>query len=339
LNRLSSFILPVLALCLTLCAAADAQTRPADAPPARIVERQAILVTFGPGDAIWERFGHNLIWVRDARNGFDACYNWGLFDFDEPGFIRKFIAGDMTYSMDAFQPLPSLNEYRRQNRTVRLQRLDLTDAQLEDLIARCETNRLPENRYYAYNYFTQNCSTMVRDMIDVVAGGALSSDLKNRPADSGLTYRQQTMRAASDDLWLSLGMDLLMGPGGDRPLTAWEECFLPSRLADYATPVVRVELPPLWNADRPPEPKTPPKRTGEMAVAGCFLAFILLIAGLGNRRWTRATAVLLAALWMAFSGVAAVLMLYLWGFTRHVAAHANWNLLQFSLLSGIALLC
>src|SRR5690242_3652337 len=42
-------------------------------------------VTFGPGEAVWEKFGHNMLWIHNpqAPSGFvDVAYNWGMFDFD-----------------------------------------------------------------------------------------------------------------------------------------------------------------------------------------------------------------------------------------------------------------
>ena len=41
------------------------------------------LVTVGPGDEVWERFGHNAVRVLDTRSGRDVSYNWGIFDFQQ----------------------------------------------------------------------------------------------------------------------------------------------------------------------------------------------------------------------------------------------------------------
>ncbi len=34
------------------------------------------LLTIGWGDVVWERFGHNAIWIRDRTSGTDITYNW-----------------------------------------------------------------------------------------------------------------------------------------------------------------------------------------------------------------------------------------------------------------------
>src|SRR6476469_9345789 len=52
------------------------------------------LLTFGWGDEVWEKFGHNAIWIHDASTGTDTTYNWGMFSFDEPHFLSRFLTGD-----------------------------------------------------------------------------------------------------------------------------------------------------------------------------------------------------------------------------------------------------
>ena len=39
-------------------------------------ELTVTLVTFGIGEAVWERFGHNALWIHDAKAGTDIAYNW-----------------------------------------------------------------------------------------------------------------------------------------------------------------------------------------------------------------------------------------------------------------------
>src|SRR3954470_3888989 len=60
------------------------------------------LLTFGWGDVAWERFGHNAIWIRDRARGTDITYNWGMFDFNQPHFVWRFVTGDTKYWMQAF---------------------------------------------------------------------------------------------------------------------------------------------------------------------------------------------------------------------------------------------
>jgi hypothetical protein len=47
------------------------------------------LVTYGPGEIYWQRFGHNGIWIRDEGLGLDHVFNFGFFDFEQEGFTRQ----------------------------------------------------------------------------------------------------------------------------------------------------------------------------------------------------------------------------------------------------------
>ena len=129
------------------------------------------LVTAGPGDEAWERYGHNAIRVLDTRTGRDVSYNWGIFDFDQVGFIPRFLQGRMLYRMAAFPTAAMVDVYAQANREVVLQELDLTPAQKLDLRDLADTNARPENREYMYQYFSDNCSTRVRDALDQELAG------------------------------------------------------------------------------------------------------------------------------------------------------------------------
>jgi hypothetical protein len=36
------------------------------------------LISYGPGEIYWQRYGHNAIWVRDADLGLDHVFNFGF---------------------------------------------------------------------------------------------------------------------------------------------------------------------------------------------------------------------------------------------------------------------
>ncbi|MFN8581608.1 MAG: DUF4105 domain-containing protein [Gemmatimonadaceae bacterium] len=76
-----------------------------------------------------EKFGHNAIGVRDARTGVDIVYNWGMFSFDQPGFIPRFLRGLMNYWMAPFEASQTVLAYISFNRTITIQELNLTPAE------------------------------------------------------------------------------------------------------------------------------------------------------------------------------------------------------------------
>ncbi len=189
------------------------------------------LLTAGPGDAVWERYGHNALRVLDTSTGRDISYNWGIFSFGEPvQFIVRFLQGRMVYMMAPFDTEAMLAAYEKDNREVVLQELDLTPSEKITLQNFAENNALPENRDYYYQYFRDNCSTRVRDALDMVLKGELNKAFGKTP--TGTSYRWHTKRLTQANPLVYTGMDALLGPATDRELTIWDELFLPLSLRD-----------------------------------------------------------------------------------------------------------
>jgi hypothetical protein len=187
------------------------------------------LLTIDWGEEIWSRFGHNAIRVRDRRSGFDMSYNWGMFDFDQPGFLRRFLTGDTKYWMEGFPTTLMVEAYQRQGRAVREQQLAMGAGARGALLAFLEWNALEENKYYRYDYYRDNCSTRARDALDRVLGGALRRALEPMPTTS--SWRSSTERLTASVPWAYAGISVALGRNADRPLSAWDEAFLPVRLA------------------------------------------------------------------------------------------------------------
>jgi hypothetical protein len=303
-------------------------------------ELTVYLMTFGPGDAIWEPFGHNGIRIQDARAGTDITYHWGVFDFNQVDFIPRFLEGNMLYSMGGGRTAPMLDAYRELNRSIWVQELNLTPAQRLELERLIEANLLdPE---YAYDYFVSNCSTVVRDYLDRVTEGALSA-VANDPDE---TYRYHTRRLTQHNPLYWGGIDLLLGNPGSRPITRWEALFVPMELRDEVrrveiqgadgrpVPLVASEVE-LFTADRDPEPAQPSRFVLFWPVLGFGLAVLLLLAahaasaGLGVGR---AGFAVLGTLWSLLAGaIGTILVLVL--FTEHVWMYWNENILQFTPVS------
>jgi hypothetical protein len=54
------------------------------------------VLTFGPGDHPFFKFGHNAILIHQPQDA-GAVFNFGTFAFDTPGLIRKFLRGRLHY--------------------------------------------------------------------------------------------------------------------------------------------------------------------------------------------------------------------------------------------------
>jgi hypothetical protein len=223
--RPSSRLLPLLALTAVLSWLI--------APAAQA--REAWLVTYGPGQEVWERFGHNAIWLRDPAMGLDHVYSFGYFDMTRPGFHADFARGIMRYFGSVSAPEDEFAFYRSRERSISRQRLNLSDEQFLELQRLLHENIFPIPQLYDYDYFFDNCSTWLRDLIDEVADGALREQLGDQPAR--LNFRDHIRRYNESRLELHAGLLLLLGPMIDRPRTAWEEGFIPAGLAHWIASV------------------------------------------------------------------------------------------------------
>ena len=341
-----AFVLPLL-----LASIAQAQAPARQAPPRQVraepgSELTVTLLTMGVGPNVWEQFGHNAIWVHlerppSAGGPVDVAYNWGIFDFRKPHFILNFLRGRMLYSMDGYDLNATIEDYRMHDRSVWAQELDLTNQEkiaLRDFVI---WNQQPENQQYYYDYYRDNCSTRVRDVLDRVLGGRIRATFGGRM--TGHTYRWHTLRLTQNSQPMSTGIDIGLGRPADRELTAWEEMFLPMKLRDYvrelkvtgADGVVR----PLVKSERViyetrlhQEPDAPPRWESLFWAIGLVVAALFVWVGrraAHGSAGARFAAGTLFSLWSFAAGVLGLLLFLLWTVTHHVFAHRNENLLMF----------
>jgi hypothetical protein len=292
-------------------------------------------MTMGQGDMVWERYGHNAIGIRDARANTDVVYNWGLFSFDEPGFIGRFLRGEMMYWMGGQDVATTIAQYRLLNRTVEIQELNLSPPQRLALYEFIRFNAREENKFYRYDYFLDNCSTRVRDALDGTLGGALKQATDSVP--SGTSYRWHALRLMAEDRLTVLGVNIGLGRPTDRPISAWEEMFIPMKVRDRVrelrvpddsgrlVPLVTSERV-VVQAQREPERTAPPSLLLPLGTLGLVIAGALL--ELGRRRHRGAVpAAIVAGVLLGAVGAA---LLYLRFMTQHVAAYDNTNLFAYN---------
>ncbi|MEP6687083.1 MAG: DUF4105 domain-containing protein [Gemmatimonadales bacterium] len=318
------------------------------APSAAPAELTVYLMTFGPGARVWERFGHNAIWIHDPVHRTDDAYNYGLFDFAQENFILRFVRGQMWYWMAGFPADRYVAQYQRDNRSVWVQELELTPAARQELQAFLQWNAEPEHRFYHYDYYRDNCSTRVRDAIDRVLGGTLRTQTENVPTSA--TYRFHTQRLTANDPPIYTGLLLALGERVDQPIFAWDEMFLPLKMREHVRlvtvpgpnggrlPLVRSERT-LFESTAPAPPDAPPNWLRWYLAAGLAIgvtAWLLAREARGSGL-ARFGFVVVGGGWMLLAGLAGVVLAGLWGLTDHVAAACNENLLQMSPLALLVL--
>jgi hypothetical protein len=305
---------------------------PSVAQPARLsAESEVSMVTILPGDPVYSMFGHSALRVRDPALGIDRLYNYGTFDFSDPLFIPKFAYGHLRYFLSVAPYDAALRVYERQRRPVIEQRLTLTRKQRTALFRFLQVNARPENRYYQYVFFFDNCSTRVRDALEQALGDAVQFSDRPHP-DS--TFRQLLDPYAANLPLIDLSFDLALGTPADRRPTPREAHFLPEYLFaafNHATIEARDTTRALvartdtthWIEGYDATPSA-----FDWPLAAGWLLLVLTLgwtgwqATTGRRPGTYGDALLLAAV-----GCTGLLAGFLWFVATYEVTEHNWNLL------------
>ncbi|KKL03997.1 hypothetical protein LCGC14_2620470, partial [marine sediment metagenome] len=256
-----------------------------------------------------------------------AVYNYGMFDFTTPNFYTKFTQGKLDYTL-ARQRYPYfLMGYKEEKRWVKEQKLDLTLSQRKALFQFLETNYLPENRDYKYDFFYNNCATKIWDVLKEVYGDDLVLD--ENYISKRYTHRQLIHQNVPTNSWSGFGIDLALGSVIDRTATPKEHMFLPSYIMKQmgkaqlgSKPIASAESN-ILNFDH--VDNHPPFLLSPVFILGVLLIWILILTYLDfksnvRRRW-------LDFLLLFATGFAGVVMIFLWFFTDHTATAGNLNIL------------
>jgi hypothetical protein len=288
------------------------------------------VLTMGPGDAFVAHFGHDALLVE--RAGLPALvYNFGTYT-DEAITLPHVLGGTLFYFLSVDYLQRTVPAYRAQDRSVTEQVLALDPATAERLASALSENSLPANVTYRYDFALDNCTTRVRDAIDRATDGALRRELAG---SSPYTYRDHALRFTANDPALAFLFDVGLGKPADRPLDAWDDAFLPDRLASFLArvavtdpsgthPLVARELA-LFSAHRVSVPARPPLRGPYYAALGAAVG--ALVVASAARPSLRVLFGLCCALVGTFVGGLGLFVVVLLGTQVHPASHHNLNAL------------
>ena len=187
------------------------------------------LLTCTPGDELYSIFGHSALRVTDSSSVSDIVFNYGTFNFDDPGFYIKFIRGKLLYYVSTADFDSFKFEYQSTNRGMTEQVLNLNAAQKIELLHFVYNNAKEQNRYYQYDFFLDNCTTRLRDII--VKYKTNYPPLKPvMPANTRFRQAIHEYLDKGGKYWSKLGIDLLLGAPTDAVMTTAQSEFLPDNL-------------------------------------------------------------------------------------------------------------
>jgi len=190
---------------------------------------KASVITVSPGNELYSTFGHTAIRIKDLKNAIDIVFNYGTFDFNAPNFYFKFALGKLDYmlSVESFEGF--VLSLTQENRTIIEQQLNFNKGQtlrLTDLLIK---NYQPENRFYRYKFFTDNCSTRVRDILVNASGDSILLRKPDIAAD--YSFRELYRKYVSTMPWGQFGIELLMGKMTDDK-AGYDALFIPDNLME-----------------------------------------------------------------------------------------------------------
>ena len=175
---------------------------------------QFSLLTCAPGNEIYALFGHTAIRYQNFSRGVDLVFNYGMFSFNTPHFVYRFVKGETDYQL-GITPYPYFeSEYAFRGSSVYQQILNLTYSEKMSLLKLLQDNYLPENRIYRYNYFYDNCTTRARDQIEK----SIQGQVVYPSVSWHKTFRGIVHEFTKGSPWDELGIDLCLGAEADKPI-------------------------------------------------------------------------------------------------------------------------
>lgn len=185
------------------------------------------IATFSPGDSVESWFGHSGIIVEDRRHNIGRLYNYGMFNFDRDMLVR-FAMGRLWFWVAPTSIAGTYRMYMSMDRDIRVKELNIPPEKRLEVAQFLADNVRPENREYLYHHYDDNCSTRLRDIIDIAVDGQFSAALGDKPGR--YTLREHTRRHSSHFPPMDWVLMYLMNGEIDGPSTVWEEMFLPEEL-------------------------------------------------------------------------------------------------------------
>ena len=316
-----------------LCATGTLEAAPElpQSMPKEALEEDSVkvsLVTFYPGSEPHNIWGHSEIRVQQGP--VDLYFNYGVFDFQAPAFMWRFMLGETDYIC---QPVPRFYATMgMEERRMVEQELNLPQDRAIAVRDFLWNNAQPENRTYRYKFLSDNCSTRPRDIIEMAAGEGLQYPAMT---DTAVTYRDILAHYCRNYAWERFGIDLVLGWNIDTILDQRATMFIPMLLMDAVAeatittdsvtmPLVKATTVPIDKSTegnvRPPTPWY----MSPMTVALLVLALTLLVTGRDMKR--RDVSKWFDTLLFTTGGLAGCILFFLIFFSTHEATSPNINI-------------
>lgn len=300
-------------------------------------------VNIGPGSQIYELEGHSAI-IVSYPDGHSDAYNYGVFDFNSPNFIWRFIKGETDYMATKVPAEYFLYAYSGSGRSIDLAQLNLNSGQKQLLITRLEHDIDPQFRTYRYNYVLNNCATRPLAAVEYALNDSVilaSAPCESNPAP--LTFRNIMRHYHANYPWYQLGIDLALGSGIDRPISRREASFAPTELRRMLPGAHVGGSPLVINAHQIQEQSqtVPAGATAwyltpiSIALVILTLSIIISIKDIRQRKTTK----LFDSIFYGIMGLEGLMLSFLIFVSVHEATSPNWHYLWLNPLCLLPAIC
>lgn len=287
------------------------------------------LLTATPGEELYSTFGHSALRVTDTVSNTDIVYNYGTFNFDEPGFYTKFIRGKLMYYLSTEDFESFQYAYQQENRAITEQVLNLSCSEKQNIIMLLQANMMAQNRFYKYDFLFDNCTTRLRDLVESATDSTVhfGEVLQTKTTFRNLIYEYLNY---NDKQWSKLGIDILLGSKTDAVMKPREVMFLPDYLmrtfdssAIDSRPLVS-DRQSLYKTDYSRNQKD--NLTHPLFLFTCLFVLIAFFSFSKNIFIQRFLSSFDGFLFF-LTGLLGLLLLFMWFGTDHVMCKNNYNLL------------
>lgn len=288
------------------------------------------VVTCGPGNELYSTFGHSAFRVYDPTLGLDKIYNYGTFDFNAPNFYLNFAKGKLIYQLSTSSFSRFLRIYQYENRWVKTQELDIDTTEVQAIFNFLENNAKPENKSYQYDFFYDNCSTKIEDVIKTVLKDKVH--FNNTHITSKKTHRDLIADYTKNHPWSKFGIDLALGSVIDKQASKDDYKFLPDYIYEAfenATKTTQNNTIGLVKKNITIlKERKQDKASSFIKPFTIFLLIALFIGYITFKNFTSSK----RSKWLDFtlyfsSGLVGIVVLLLWFATSHTATYENFNFL------------
>lgn len=290
------------------------------------------LLTCTPGTEIYALFGHTALRYENPAQGQDWVFNYGMFSFNTPNFIFRFVKGETDYELGIRPYAYFEGEYAMRGSSVYQQTLNLTSTEKEKLRELLEENYLPQNRVYRYNFFYDNCTTRARDRIEECIDG----EVVYPEGKEGISFRDIVRQYTKGHDWDELGIDMCLGSEADAPIDTRNQMFAPFYMLEAAKGAVIVKgdsVRPLVLEEKKVVDVQPEEEGSGFSVSPMTCVFILIgITCLIGWLQLKIKKVIWGwdVLLFGVQGLAGCVIAFLVFFSVHPTVGSNWLILLFN---------